>query len=88
MYIRFIFAYTVRVFNLPENRFCECTVRCKDCTENIPTPVQTMPDSWIIVGCPLCGASRRYLPADIFRGSLSHKLPVGPRSSEVRRWGR
>ena len=88
LYIRLIFADTVRMFNLPENRLCEYTVRCKDCTENIPAPVQTMPDTWIIAGCQLCGARRRYLPADIFRGSMSPKLAAWPRSSEARRWGR
>ena len=88
LYFRFIFSYTVRMFNLPENRLCEYTVRCKGCIENIPVPVQTMPYTWIIAGCLLCGARRRYLPADIFRGSMSPKLAARPRSSEVRRWGR
>jgi hypothetical protein len=38
----------------------------------------TMPDTWIVVECPLCGVNRRYLPADIFRGKLSHKLIARP----------
>jgi hypothetical protein len=51
---------------------------CKGCQQNIPAPVQTMPDSWIIADCPLCGAKRRYLPADIFQGRLSHDLLAKP----------
>jgi len=33
------------VFNLPEARQCDFSVRCKKCGENIPAPVGTMPDS-------------------------------------------
>ena len=75
-YFRFIFAYTGPVFNLPTSQLCNYTVRCKGCSENIPAPVQTMPDSWIITECSLCGSKRRYLPTEIFRGTLSHLLPV------------
>jgi hypothetical protein len=75
-YFRFIFAYTGAVFNLPQSRLCDYTVRCKGCSENIPAPVQTMPDTWIIAECPLCRSKRRYLPTEIFRGTLSHLLPV------------
>lgn len=39
--------------------------------------VQTMPDTWIVAECPLCGERRRYLPTDIFRGRLSQKLHGG-----------
>jgi len=73
-YIRLIFAYTVLVWNLPQPRLCDFAIRCKGCGETIPAPVRTMPDSWIVATCPLCGAKRRYLPPEIFRGSLSHKL--------------
>ncbi len=79
-YFRFIFAYTGPVFNLPNSRLCDYTVRCKECSENIPAPVLTMPDSWVVAECPLCHSRRRYLPAEIFRGALSHKL----RSQNVR----
>jgi len=73
-YFRLIFAYTGLVFNLPNSRLCDYTVRCKGCGENIPAPVGTMPDTWIVAACPLCSQMRRYLPAEIFRGSLSHQL--------------
>lgn len=46
-------------------------ITCKRCEENIAAPVQTMPDSWIIHTCPLCGERRRYLPEEIFQGRLS-----------------
>jgi len=42
--------------------------------KNIAAPVETMPDTWIIHTCPLCGERRRYLPAEIFRGRLSHQF--------------
>jgi hypothetical protein len=62
------------VFNIPDSRLCDFTVRCKGCGENIPAPVLTMPDTWIVAVCPLCADRRRYLPADLFRGKLSWKL--------------
>lgn len=62
------------MFNVPPTRPSDFTLRCKGCGENIPAPVQTLPDAWIIAQCPLCGERRRYLPADIFRGNLSWKL--------------
>jgi hypothetical protein len=74
VHIFVFFAYTVRVFNLPHSRRCEFAIRCKGCGETIPAPVGTMPDSWIVADCPLCGSKRRYLPTEIFRGSLSHSL--------------
>ena len=72
--IRRLFAYTVPVWNLPETRICDYTIRCKGCGENIPAPVMTMPDTWIVAECTLCGQRRSYLPTDIFRGRLSHLL--------------
>ena len=62
------------VFNLPQARQCDFTIRCKKCSENIPAPVGTMPDTWIVAECPLCGERRSYLPPEIFRGRLSHLL--------------
>jgi hypothetical protein len=56
------------VFNLPQTRHCDFTIRCKKCGENIPAPVGTMPDSWIAAQCPLCGEKRNYLPSEIFQG--------------------
>jgi hypothetical protein len=78
------FAYTVRVFNLPETRICDYTVHCKGCGESIPAPVETMPSSWIIAECPLCGVRRYYLPADIFRGRLSFRVLRKPVRSETK----
>ena len=70
------------MWNLPDSRICDYTVTCKGCGQNIPAPVQTMPDTWIVTDCPLCGSRRAYLPPDIFRGRLSHLLftrkPVRP----------
>ena len=61
---------------MPHSRVCDFVVVCKDCRENIPAPIQTMPDTWIVAECSLCGGKRRYLPTDIFRGTLSHLLAV------------
>lgn len=71
---RFLFSYTLLVFNIPESRQCDFMVRCKKCGECVPAPVRTMPDSWIVARCPLCGEIRHYLPSEIFRGKLSYKL--------------
>ena len=79
---RHFFAYTVFVFGLPETRIFDYVVRCKGCSENIPAPVETMPSSWIIAWCPLCGERRYYLPTDIFRGRLSYRLNRKPVRSE------
>lgn len=81
---RLIFAYAVRMWNLPEVRFCDFTVRCNRCGENIPAPVETSPDTWIVAECPLCGDCRTYLPLDIFRGRLSYSLVRKPVGSESR----
>jgi len=62
------------VWQLPQSHICDYTVRCKGCGENIPAPVMTMPDTWIVADCPLCHQRRSYLPAEIFRGRLSHLL--------------
>jgi hypothetical protein len=75
------------MWNLPSSGVCDYTVRCKGCGENIPAPVRTMPDTWIVADCPLCGARRRYLPPDIFRGRLSYRLGKKPvRSQRVPPW--
>ena len=66
------------VFNLPQTRQCDFTIRCKNCGENIPAPVGTLPDYWIAAWCPLCGEKRSYLPSEIFRGNLSYKLGRKP----------
>lgn len=73
-YLLLIFAYTVSVWQLPQSRISDFLVRCKGCGENIPAPVMTMPDAWIVAECPLCGEIRHYLPSEIFRGKLSYKL--------------
>jgi hypothetical protein len=83
-----MFAYTVRVFNLTQSGLCDFTVRCKGCGESIPAPVGTMPDTWIIAGCPICGSQRRYLPADIFRGKLSYLMVGRTAGAKGRFWVR
>jgi hypothetical protein len=70
--------YSNSVFNLPSARLCDFAICCKGCAQNVPAPVGTMPVSWIIAKCPLCGEKRRYLPSEIFRGRLSHQLGPKP----------
>ena len=85
VYLRLIFSYNVLVWLLPQSGISDYTVRCKGCGENIPAPVMTMPDSWIVTQCPLCGERRSYLPPEIFRGRLSHLLLTRkPVKSEAR----
>ncbi len=72
------------MFLLPAVRWCDLAVKCKGCGECVPATVETMPSSWIIAECPLCGEKRRYLPPEIFRGRLSVQLMRKP----VRSWGR
>jgi hypothetical protein len=72
-YFRLIFAYAVCMPNFPGPtiRLYPYVITCKRCRENIAAPVHTMPDTWIVAKCPLCGEKRRYLPAEIFQGRLS-----------------
>jgi hypothetical protein len=72
--IRLLFAYTSSMFHNAAERMCDFTVQCKECGENIPAPVATMPDTWVIAVCPLCRSKRRYLPNEIFRGRVSAQL--------------
>jgi hypothetical protein len=65
------------MFGPPEGRLCDFVVRCKRCGANIPAPVQTMPDTWIVTACMLCGEKRKYVPAEIFRGRLAPDVPRG-----------
>ena len=71
---RLIFAYTESMFHIPTSGLYPFVIVCKGCHENIPAPVETLPDDWIIAACPLCGQKRRYLPAEIFQGRLSHQV--------------
>jgi hypothetical protein len=66
------------MFSAPTSGIHPFVIVCKGCGQNIPAPVQTIPDSWIVAECPLCGEKRRYLPADIFQGRLSHELLAKP----------
>lgn len=79
-----MFAYTRFVFLLSDSRLCDFAVCCKRCRETITAPVMTMPDTWIVADCPLCGERRAYLPSDIFRGRLSHRLTRKPVRSDGR----
>jgi hypothetical protein len=74
--IRFLFAYNESMFPTPNLGLYPFVIACKGCHENIPAPVETLPDDWIIAACPLCGLKRRYLPAEIFQGKLSHQVAV------------
>ena len=49
-------------------------IQCKNCRENIPAPVESMPAQPIAAKCPLCLEQRRYLPSEVFLGRLSHLM--------------
>ena len=66
------------MFHGPTSGIHPFVIICKGCRQNVPAPVQTLPDSWIVAECPLCGEKRRYLPMDIFQGRLSHELLMKP----------
>jgi hypothetical protein len=83
--IRLMFAYTGSMFNGSISGIHLFVIACKGCRQNIPAPVQTLPDSWIVAECPFCGEKRRYLPMDIFRGRLSHDLKMKPPRISERR---
>jgi|SRR5579872_862747 len=76
------------VFHAPAPGPCPFVIVCKGCHENIPAPVETMPGSWIIAACPLCGEQRRYLPIDIFLGRLSHDLLARSRRRGGEKWAK
>jgi hypothetical protein len=75
-YFAFYSPYTVLMMWLPESYLCDFVVTCRRCLENIPVPIETMPDSWVQVKCPLCDLEYRYTPPEIFRGHLSHRLVI------------
>jgi hypothetical protein len=66
-YLRFYFAYTYPGVEHPRARAFDFAVRCQGCRETISAPARTLPDTWIIADCPLCGERRTYLPSDIFQ---------------------
>jgi hypothetical protein len=74
------------VFNLPDARLRDFAIRCKVCAETIPASVGTVPDTWIVAECLLCGERGAYLAADIFRGRLSHRLTHKLESTAA--WGK
>lgn len=84
-YIRYLFAYNVSMFHCPTSGIHPFDVICKGCQQNIPAPIQRLPDSWVIADCPTCGEKRRYLLADIFKGRLSHDLLMKPPQISDRR---
>jgi hypothetical protein len=61
------------MFQGPNSAISDFVVSCKGCRENLAARIQTMPDDWIIETCPFCLETRRYLPAEIFRGRISYK---------------
>ena len=81
--------YTVlEMFHAPSPDLFPFVVACKECNQNIPAPVETMPGSWIIAECPQCRQQRRYLPTDIFQGRLSHELFGKSRRIGGEKWAR
>jgi len=81
-YFLLFFAIMDSVFHGPPQQIYDFVITYKRCRENIAAPVQTMPDSWIIHTCPLCGERRRYLPAEIFKGRLSSDFEVWARKTK------
>ena len=77
----FFFAYTGSVLNVPQSPQCDFAIKCKHCRETIPAPCATVPDTSFLAVCPFCDEKRRYLPQEIFRGKLSHRVWV--RSNRV-----
>jgi len=67
-------AYSGAMFHAPTERIWDFVIRCKQCGRNIPAPVETMQDQYFVARCPLCGAQRNYLPAELFQGRLSYEL--------------
>jgi hypothetical protein len=76
------------VFRSPTSGLYPFVIVCKECQQNIPAPVETVPDSWIIAACPLCGEQRRYLPIDIFQGRLSHNFLAKAQQAGGDKWAR
>jgi hypothetical protein len=76
------------VFHASTSGLYPFVIVCKRCHQNIPAPVETIPDSWIIAACPLCGEQRRYLPIDIFQGRLSHDFLAKARQAGGEKWAR
>jgi hypothetical protein len=62
---------------------CDFVIRCKGCETSVPAPVRTLPDTWIVVTCPVCGAREQYLSTEIFRGRVSFDLLKKPACSAV-----
>lgn len=58
----------------PEERIWDYVICCKRCGRNIAAPMETMPDQYFVAVCPLCGARRNYLRAELFKGRLSYEL--------------
>jgi hypothetical protein len=78
------------MFHAPRTGIHPFVIACKRGQADIPAPVETLPGSCIVAKCPLCGETRRYLPADVFLGRLSHELVAKPRGSKEWRgkWAR
>ena len=76
------------VFHAPTSGPYAFVIACKGCRQNIPAPVETMLDTWIIAKCLLCGHERRYLPNDIFQGRLSHEFLAKSRRTGGKEWAR
>ena len=76
------------VFGPPMSCLYPFVIVCKGCHKNVPAPIETLPDTWIVPACPLCGEQRRYLPIDIFQGRLSHDFLVKTRGRGGEKWAR
>ena len=67
--VRFVFAYTLTMFQGPSARKTFVVAR-KKCRRDVPTGAGKFPFQSIVVECPLCGEKRRYLPSEIFLGRV------------------
>ena len=76
-HFRFYFAYTDGMDGRAST-LCDFVIRCKRCETNVPAPVRTLPDIWIVVTCPVCGAREQYLSTEIFQGRVSFELLKKP----------
>lgn len=83
-----MFAYYMFMIYASTSDVSPFVVACKGCRENIRAPVETMPASWIIAKCPLCGQRRRYLPTEIFQGRISRALLRKSGRTGDKRWAR
>ena len=58
-------------------------VVCKKCRRDIPTGAAEFPFQSIVVECPLCGETRRYLPSEVFLGRADQLVSRQKRAGAI-----